>query len=556
MAKSHLKLVMPATVNRTVKPKRPATRPKRRPNSELRTREYLTEAEVERLMNAARGNRWGDRDATMLLMAFRHGLRASEVVDLYWDQVDFQTATLHVRRTKKGSPSAHPIIGDELRALRRLQREQEPKSPFVFASERGAPFSTAGFARMVERAGREAKLSFKAHPHMLRHACGYALANKGHDTRALQAYLGHRNIQHTVRIGDMEPVKGGLVASLNRPGGNITGVFSLNSSLGSKRLELLPEVVPKAAIIGMLVNPNYWDAEIQVRDAQAAAVALGLQLHVLRAGTEREIEAAFASAELKQASGLLVANDASGGLMSYAPSFEDMYRQARVYVGRIINGTKVADLPRHPTGQVSVGPQPQDCQVARPDHSFIAADDRRRGDRVRRREFIMQVTVAAKRKRARIVSIQRWTIVVGLATLNLWCSAASPQISNLPEDIQKRLSEINPLYQSNISKYGPETLQLLTPLLAAGPKAGVIVSADEAYGADPRQKADVYQPQGANNLPIVVFVHGGALTSGNKNETSEISANVLYYFARNRFSESMPPIGWRRNMSIQPQRRT
>src|SRR5262245_13666126 len=87
-------------------------------------------------------------------------------------------------------------------------------------------------------------------------------------------------------IGDMEPVKGGLVASLNRPGGNVTGVFSLNSSLGPKRLELLHEVVPRAAIIGLLVNPNYRDAEIQVRDAQAAAVALGLQLHVLRAGTE------------------------------------------------------------------------------------------------------------------------------------------------------------------------------------------------------------------------------------------------------------------------------
>jgi integrase len=158
-------------------------------------------------MNAARGNRWGHRDATMLLVAFRHGLRASEVVDLYWDQVDFQTATLHVRRTKKGSPSAHPIIGDELRALRRLKREQKPRSAFVFTSERGAPFSTAGFARMVERAGIEAKFDFKAHPHMLRHACGYALANKGHDTRALQAYLGHRNIQHTVRYTELSPTR-------------------------------------------------------------------------------------------------------------------------------------------------------------------------------------------------------------------------------------------------------------------------------------------------------------------------------------------------------------
>ena len=94
-----------------------------------------------------------------------------------------------------------------MRALRRLQREQEPKSPFVFTSERGAPFTTAGFARMVERVGVAAKLPFKAHPHMLRHACGYALANKGHDTRALQAYLGHRNIQHTVRYTELSPMR-------------------------------------------------------------------------------------------------------------------------------------------------------------------------------------------------------------------------------------------------------------------------------------------------------------------------------------------------------------
>ena len=89
----------------------------------------------------------------------------------------------------------------------RLQREQDPKSPFVFTSERGAPFTTAGFARMVERAGVEAELGFKAHPHMLRHACGYALANKGHDTRALQAYLGHKNIQHTVRYTELSPAR-------------------------------------------------------------------------------------------------------------------------------------------------------------------------------------------------------------------------------------------------------------------------------------------------------------------------------------------------------------
>ena len=200
MAKSQLRLVRPATVNRTVTPRR-------RPNADLRTREYLTEAEVERLMKAARKNRWGHRDATMVLVAYRHGLRASELVDLRWDQIEFNSASLHVRRVKKGTPSTHPILGDELRALRTLKRDQEPKSAFVFTSERGAPFGTAGFARMLERAGIEAKFAFKAHPHMLRHACGYKLANDGHDTRALQAYLGHRNIQHTVRYTELSPTR-------------------------------------------------------------------------------------------------------------------------------------------------------------------------------------------------------------------------------------------------------------------------------------------------------------------------------------------------------------
>jgi type 1 fimbriae regulatory protein FimB/type 1 fimbriae regulatory protein FimE len=158
-------------------------------------------------MKAATGNRHGHRDATMILVAYRHGLRVSELVDLRWDQVDFRTATLHVRRAKQGTPSTHPIVGDELRALRRLQRDQEPKSPFVFTSERGAPFTSAGFARMIERAGIEAKFGFKPHPHMLRHACGYALANRGHDTRALQAYLGHKNIQHTVRYTELSPAR-------------------------------------------------------------------------------------------------------------------------------------------------------------------------------------------------------------------------------------------------------------------------------------------------------------------------------------------------------------
>src|SRR5277367_2670065 len=96
-------------------------------------------------------------------MAFRHGLRAAEVCDLRWDQVDFNGAVLHVRRVKNGTPSTHPLHGDELRALRRLQRES-PTPPFVFVSERGSPFTTAGFARMIERAAAAAGLDLKAHP--------------------------------------------------------------------------------------------------------------------------------------------------------------------------------------------------------------------------------------------------------------------------------------------------------------------------------------------------------------------------------------------------------
>ena len=194
--KPALRIVAPATANRTVTPTR-------RPNAEIRTREHLTETEVEKLLKAAGTNRHGHRDATMILVAYRHGLRVSELVDLRWDQIDFDHANLHVRRVKKGTPSTHPIRGDELRALRVLKREA--KSPFIFVSERGSPFTTAGFARLVERAGAAAKLGFPAHPHMLRHACGFALANKGHDTRALQAYLGHKNIQHTVRYTELSP---------------------------------------------------------------------------------------------------------------------------------------------------------------------------------------------------------------------------------------------------------------------------------------------------------------------------------------------------------------
>ena len=200
LKKPHLALVTPSTVIGTVEVGKP---PKRRPNAEVRSREYLTEAEVERLIEAAGDNRNGHRDATMILVAYRHGLRGAEVVTLRWDAVDFNHGRLHVSRAKRGSQSVHPISGRELRALRRLQREQEPASPFVFTSERSSPFTTAGFRKMVARLGVAAKFDVPVHPHMLRHACGYKLANDGVDTRSLQAYLGHKNIQHTVRYTEL-----------------------------------------------------------------------------------------------------------------------------------------------------------------------------------------------------------------------------------------------------------------------------------------------------------------------------------------------------------------
>ena len=140
---------------------------------------------------AAGFNRYGHRDATMILIAYRHGLRASRARrDLRWDSVDFAPRPIAREPNQGGSPGVHPLSGRELRALRRLKREQEPESPFIFTSERGAPFTTAGFRKLVSRLGVEAKLEFPVHPHMLRHACGFHLANRGVDTRQPAGLLG------------------------------------------------------------------------------------------------------------------------------------------------------------------------------------------------------------------------------------------------------------------------------------------------------------------------------------------------------------------------------
>lgn len=166
-------------------------------NADRRSREHLTSVEIDRLITAAQSlGRHGQRDATMILLAYRHGLRVSELVGLRREQLDLQQGLLHVRRRKNGLPSTHPLRGPELRALRRLLREY-PETPYVFVSERLAPMTTATFRKLIARAGAAANLGMPIHPHMLRHSTGFKLANDGQDTRAIQHYLGHRNIQHT-----------------------------------------------------------------------------------------------------------------------------------------------------------------------------------------------------------------------------------------------------------------------------------------------------------------------------------------------------------------------
>ena len=177
--------------------------PKRQKNTDIRVREYLTEEEVELLVMAAREiGRHGHRDATLILLAYRHGLRVSELVSLRWEQIDLRQGLIHINRRKNGTPSTHPVRGPEIRALRRLKRDY-PVTPYIFVTERKGPMTTSTVRKLVARAGVKAKIRFPVHPHMLRHACGFKLANDGQDTRAVQHYLGHKNIQHTVRYTEL-----------------------------------------------------------------------------------------------------------------------------------------------------------------------------------------------------------------------------------------------------------------------------------------------------------------------------------------------------------------
>lgn len=181
------------------------TPPRKPTNVDRRSREYLTPQEVDQVITAARKmGRHSSRDAALILLMYRHGLRVSEAVSLRWDAVNLRQGLLHVHRIKNGEPAVHPLRGPELRALRQLRRAYSD-TPYLFVSERGGPLTPRAVRHIVLRAGEIAGLSFPIHPHMLRHACGFYLANKGIDTRAIQQYLGHRNIQHTVRYTALTP---------------------------------------------------------------------------------------------------------------------------------------------------------------------------------------------------------------------------------------------------------------------------------------------------------------------------------------------------------------
>jgi type 1 fimbriae regulatory protein FimB/type 1 fimbriae regulatory protein FimE len=171
----------------------------------LRDREHLTPHEVESVIAAARKEgRYGYRDATMILLSYRHGLRISELLALQWGQIDLRQGHLHVKRRKNGIDTTHPLYGPEIRALRKIKKDY-PETQYVFVTERKGPMTDSTFRKIVTRAGKEAGLQFSIHPHMFRHSTGFKLANEGKDTRSIQHYLGHKNIQHTVRYTEISP---------------------------------------------------------------------------------------------------------------------------------------------------------------------------------------------------------------------------------------------------------------------------------------------------------------------------------------------------------------
>ncbi len=173
-------------------------------------RKHMTTREVEKLMTATKGGRNEARDRCLLLLMFRHGLRVSEACALQLDQVDIESRVMHVARLKKGLSTTHPLRADEIKLIKTwlaIRAKIKLDTDAFFVSERRAPLSRKRAWAAIRDYGERAGLPLPAHPHMLRHACGFALADQGTDTRLIQDYLGHRNIQHTVIYTAANPAR-------------------------------------------------------------------------------------------------------------------------------------------------------------------------------------------------------------------------------------------------------------------------------------------------------------------------------------------------------------
>jgi type 1 fimbriae regulatory protein FimB len=163
----------------------------------VRPRDFLSLSEIEQLIVGAKASRYPERNQLLVLMLFRHGLRVSEALELRWDHLNLREARMWVERLKGSLSTEHPIAGDELRMIRRYQRTRHDNLPWVFVSDRGHQMTRRNVQYIIGRAGECARIEGSVHPHTLRHSCGYYLANKGHDTRMIQDYLGHRDPRHT-----------------------------------------------------------------------------------------------------------------------------------------------------------------------------------------------------------------------------------------------------------------------------------------------------------------------------------------------------------------------
>lgn len=165
-------------------------------------RKHLTQGEISRLLAATQSGQNPERDYLLILLSFRHGLRVSEAITIQMEQLDIESGVLYVKRLKRGLSTVHPIQPDEVKAITRwleVRSQITPANPYLFVTgQRGALMSRQTVHHLLRRYGELAGLGVRAHPHMLRHACGFALADQGLDTRLIQDYLGHRNIQHTV----------------------------------------------------------------------------------------------------------------------------------------------------------------------------------------------------------------------------------------------------------------------------------------------------------------------------------------------------------------------